>query len=102
MFAILGEVIRGWDLAVATMRKGESSFFIVTPDYAYGAIGMPPHVPPNASLLLHIDLCDWKPEDLSTKKDGSILRRVLVKGEGPTFPNDGSKVKSNVSFNFKV
>ena len=44
-----GEVIDGQDVAVATMRKGEVSKFLIKPDYAYLAMGIPPRIPPNAT-----------------------------------------------------
>lgn len=31
-----GEVIKGWDLGVATMKKGEVAKFTLSPEYAYG------------------------------------------------------------------
>ena len=39
----------GFDVALATMRKGEISRFIFSPDYAYREMGCPPRIPPNAS-----------------------------------------------------
>jgi hypothetical protein len=43
-------VIKGWDKGVATMKKGEKSVLVCAPDYAYGAAGSPPTIPPNATL----------------------------------------------------
>lgn len=40
-------VVKGWDIGIATMLKGEKSEIICCPDYAYGQIGMEPKVPPN-------------------------------------------------------
>lgn len=51
----VGEVIPGWDVGVATMRKSELSRFLVNPSYAFGDIGCPPRIPPGAtSELMHI------------------------------------------------
>lgn len=86
-------VIRGWDLGISTMKKGEVSLFICHPKYAYGDRGYPPTIPPFTPLLFEIELYSWKPEDLSPKKDESILRKVLEKGEGSSFPNEGSEIK---------
>ena len=44
-----GECIVGWDIAVSTMRKGELSRFLISPNYAYGELGCPPRIPPNST-----------------------------------------------------
>lgn len=46
---VSGEVIAGWDVGVATMKKGELARFLVGPDYAFGSFGCPPRIPPNAT-----------------------------------------------------
>jgi hypothetical protein len=45
-----GQVIKGWDVGVGTMHKGEVATLICRHDYAYGASGHPPAIPPNATL----------------------------------------------------
>ena len=32
-----GKVIKGWDVGVATMKRGEKAKFTISSDYAYGA-----------------------------------------------------------------
>lgn len=49
-----GQVIKGWDKGVAMMKIGEKSMFELSPEYAYGASGSPPKIPPNSSLLLFV------------------------------------------------
>ena len=39
----------GVTLAVESMRRGEFSRFIASPDYAYRKMGCPPRVPPDAT-----------------------------------------------------
>lgn len=50
----VGEVIRGWDEGVAQMSLGERSTLTCSPDYAYGASGAPPTIPPNATLVFEV------------------------------------------------
>ena len=45
-----GQVISGWDLGVATMRKGELATFVLQPEHAYGEEGSPPKIPAKATL----------------------------------------------------
>lgn len=74
------------------MRRGEKAIFTLKPDYAYGAAGSPPTIPPNATLVFEIELFDWRMEDLTKKKDGGVLRTILVEGTGFDTPNEGATV----------
>lgn len=88
-----GSVIKAWDLGVATMKRGEICRLTCGSDYAYGEQGSPPKIPANATLIFEVELFDWKGEDISEKKDGSIIRHLVQKGEGYQNPNDGATVK---------
>jgi len=46
----VGQVIKGWDLGMATMKRGELSLFEIAAPYAYGESGSPPSIPANATL----------------------------------------------------
>jgi len=51
------EVIRGWDLGVMTMTKGEGSRFTLAPEVGYGPGGFPAWgIPPNATLVFDIEI----------------------------------------------
>lgn len=54
MCLFLGQVIKGWDIAVGTMKKGELCDIILKPDYAYGEGGSPPRIPENATLMFEV------------------------------------------------
>ena len=42
-------MIPGWDVGIGTMRKTELARFIVKPEYAFGKMGCPPRIPPDAT-----------------------------------------------------
>ncbi|KAL9181001.1 hypothetical protein ACHAXT_009806 [Thalassiosira profunda] len=52
-----GGMIRGWDAALRTMREGErASVRITDPQFAYGAAGVPPFVPPNSEIEIDLEV----------------------------------------------
>ncbi|XP_065831205.1 inactive peptidyl-prolyl cis-trans isomerase FKBP6-like [Oscarella lobularis] len=54
-----GGMILGFDMALTTMRKSEVSQFLIHPEWAFGAMGCPPRVPGNATLLFEIELVSF-------------------------------------------
>lgn len=84
------EVIEGWDIAVKTMKRGETALFKIDSSLAYGSSGSLPTIPPNATLFFEIELYDWRLEDITKKKDGGVYKRVLTDGEGWDTPNKGA------------
>lgn len=86
-----GQVIKGWDQGIVTMKKGEHALFTIPPELAYGSSGMPPSIPPNATLQFDVELLSWT-NIVDVCKDGGILNRIISQGEKYEKPKDPDEV----------
>ena len=53
-----GQVIPGWDEGIDLLKTGAKATLIIPSDLAYGPMGSPPNIGPNATLLFHVSLED--------------------------------------------
>jgi len=86
-----GQVIKGWDLGVATMKKGELAKFTLAPDFAYGESGSPPKIPANATLVFEVELLSWASKD-DLFGDEGVIKTQLKEGSGWKNPKSGDEV----------
>ncbi|KAK8921780.1 Peptidyl-prolyl cis-trans isomerase FKBP62 [Platanthera zijinensis] len=71
--------------AIKTMKKGEKVLLTVKPQYAFGEKGRPASggegvVPPNATLLIELELLSWKTVT-EIGDDKKVLKKILKEKE---------------------
>jgi peptidylprolyl isomerase len=75
-----GEVIKGWDVGVASMKRGEKALLTCSAPYAYGEGGSPPKIPANATLNFEVELLNFFDKE-KTKWDFSTEERLQKAAE---------------------
>lgn len=62
------ELVQGLDMAIALMNCQEKAEITVISRFAYGSIGLPPNIPPDATIIYDVELLDVKEEkDIESK-----------------------------------
>ncbi len=86
-----GKVIKGWDIGVATMKKGEKARFTISSSYAYGPQGSGDKIPGNATLIFDVELLRWNEKEV-TLDGGVYLKPLEKKGTGWRHPDKNDEV----------
>mmetsp|Transcript_58432 Transcript_58432/g.114932 ORF Transcript_58432/g.114932 Transcript_58432/m.114932 type:complete len:315 (+) Transcript_58432:2-946(+) len=81
----VGQVIRGWDVGICTMKKGEKAILRARSDYAYGDHGSPPKIPGKATLDFEVELFEWRekvkePDDMTAEERSEFATKQKEAG----------------------
>ncbi|PAA70944.1 hypothetical protein BOX15_Mlig011021g1, partial [Macrostomum lignano] len=110
-----GESLKALELCLPTMQPGQLCRLYARSDYAFGdetddhsgccngsckssasaataAAASGRCAGPNADVVMDVELIDWRGDDISANKNGSLLRSVARHGEGFVNPTLGSQV----------
>ena len=79
------QVIKGWEIGVATMKIGEKSEFILAPEYAYGKQKVSDLIPENSTLTFEIELLKVE----IPKKEISEMTYEEKLAEGKKYKEEG-------------
>ena len=88
----VGQVIKGWDIGIMSMCLGEKAELTISAEHGYGAVGAPPLIAPNASLIFTIELLKIKsrPPTKWMTTDAELLEiAVALKDDGNKWFKDG-------------
>jgi peptidylprolyl isomerase len=80
-----GQVIKGWDVGFASMKKGEVANLVIKSDYGYGDHGSPPKIPGGATLVFDVELLGFhekKKEVWEMTTPEKLARGAELKGKG--------------------
>lgn len=98
-----GRVIRGWDIGVALMKKGERRILVLPANLAYGQRGAGAKIPPGATLRFDVELLDFStPQEVKVWPRGSRAVKRTSSGLSYVVFAEGSGAKPTRGQNVSV
>ncbi|KAH9625145.1 hypothetical protein KSS87_022406 [Heliosperma pusillum] len=85
-----GEIVKGLDIGVMTMKQGEVALFTLPSEMAYEDAA-PGKVPADATVQFEVALISWITV-VDICRDGGIVKRILEKGKSEKQPSELDEV----------
>lgn len=85
-----GQVVKGLDMGIVTMKKGEIALFTVPSDMGYGNTARD-GVPADSIVQFEVELISWITV-VDVTKDGGIIKRILEQGKRDRQPSELDEV----------
>ncbi|KAF9392663.1 cytochrome P450 monooxygenase 9 [Podila verticillata] len=92
----VGQVIKGWDEGVKTMKIGETAELVCHPDYGYGASGSPPKIPGNSYLKFEVELLGF--QESADNPTAKLALANKKKEQGNTDFKAGENTKASLAY----
>jgi FKBP-type peptidyl-prolyl cis-trans isomerase FklB len=89
----VGRVFRGWSEALKRMKVGSKWQLFIPPDLACGQNGMPPRIPPNAALIMDVELVAIQPSNPPPAAAGQPLTSDIIKVPSAEAMKKGAKIE---------
>lgn len=89
----VGQVIRGWDVGICTMKQGERAILRASSEYGYGESGSPPKIPGGATLDFDVELFSWRekvkePDDMTAEERAEHAAKCKETGNAAVAAQD--------------
>ena len=91
-----GEVIKGWDIAFASMTEGEIANLTIAHDYGYGTAGLPPRITPYASLCFEVELLSTEAQTEAHQHTPTAPLELPDAAKAAKSAGDGDSMESDV------
>lgn len=96
-----GQVIKGWDIAMTLLRKGDKAVLVIPPELGYGDQPMA-SIPANSTLIFNVEIVDVIPAPEPFLVTENVQKRSTTSGVDYAIIEKGSGIKLQSGMRVKV
>ena len=94
----VGQVIKGWDIGMASMKVGEKAELVIRSDYGYGDRGAGGDIPGGATLIFKVEILKIHENEKGEDEEEEEEEEPVVSNEQLFAQASKLKEEGNVSF----